>query len=190
MFLLTLIVFPFLSYFIFNMYKNNYLESNWSVKLIWVLWLFIIIMLVTSEIFNNKVSYLVFIIIWYILVFLYYYFSNFKLELKNISKLKYSNFSFTNAWLKILFMIFIFIFYINVLEDRDVTRSLDIFRYNSDWLLNTIYLLLVNILLYGFIYEIADSIKNTIFKSIINKTELKRKLKMELKREILKELQN
>ncbi len=190
MFLFTLIILPLLSYFIFNIYKSDYKESNWVVKMIWILWLLILIIIITSEIFHRRDSYLVITLIWYLAVFLYYFILSFKLQLKNISKIKYTKITLSGALIKLFYMICLFIFFINVVDDSRVINKLNIFRHSSDWHINFVFVFFATILLSWLIYELIDMIKNNIFRKILDNRTMKTKLKRELKREILKELKS
>jgi len=169
MFLFTLVIFPVISYFLFNMYKNDFESSNWFVKLIWIIWLWIISLSFFTEIFHRTESYLVLIMLWYLIVFFYYYIQNVKLQLKNIDKIKYKKIDGTNVIITLFFMFLIFFFYILLIEDRDFTY-------------------LANFILFWLLYEIIDVIKNNIFRKMIDSKITRSELKSELKREILKEI--
>jgi hypothetical protein len=188
MFLISLIIFPFISYYIFSKYKSDINELNWAIKLIWIIWLFIVVVLWWSKIFDNKDSYLGIIIMWYIIVFFYHYILCFNLQLKNLDKSISRNVSYTDWIIKGIFLIGIFILYTSIIDNYDINEKLGIFRYNSDWLLNTISLFLVQIILFWIIFEFIDIIKNSVFRKIINQHIYREKLKQELKIEILNEL--
>lgn len=188
MFLITLVAFPIISYYLFNMCKNDYKESNWVVKLIWLSWVFILVLVIISEIFSRKESYLVLIMFSYFIVFTYYYIQHIKLQLQNINDIKYEKIEISLVLIKIFFMILIFTFYINLLEDRDVTRTLDILRYNSSWLLNLLATFLSMAVLFWLLYEIINISTNNVLKRIIYIRDLKITLKTELKKEIISEL--
>ncbi len=189
MFLISLILFPIISWYIFNKYKDRIIELNWIVKLIWIIWLFIFSIFIFSNIFSRNEVYLTVIIIWYIVVFYFFYFKSISLEYANIDKLKYNNFSYWEWVLKVLFLIFIFILYWNMANNYKVNSNFWFFR-NSDSLFSTsfIWTFLLLFILFWVIFQFLDMIKNGFFRRMINNLKFQEKLKEELKADILAEL--
>ncbi len=188
MFLISLLIFPFIAYYVFSKYKSDINELNWAIKLIWIIWLFIVVVLWESKIFNNKDTYLVMIIMWYIMVFFYHYILCINLQVKNLDKFKYWKISYIDWIIKWIFLIGIFVLYISILDNYNINEKLGIFRYDSNWVLNIISMFLVQIILFWIIFEIMDMIKNSIFRGSLSKNNYREDLKKELKNEILNEL--
>lgn len=188
MFLISLLIFPFIAYYIFSKYRNDINELNWAIKLIWIIWLFIVVVLWWSKIFDNKDTYLVIIIMWYIIVFFYHYSLSINLQIKNLDKFKYWEISYTDWIIKGIFLFLIFVLYISIIDNYDINEKLGIFRYDSNWLLSTVSMFLVQIILFWIIFEFIDMVKNSVFRKIINQHIYRERLKQELKIEILNEL--
>lgn len=190
MFLISLIVFPFIAGYLFNQYKGKVGELNWVVKLIWLIWLLIISLLVFFDIFRRSDAFLVIVFLWYFLVFFYYYFKIIALQAKSIDKIWDSSFSLSWWILKILFFIFIIILAINLADNYEVNRSLDIFNYWSENLTSFLLTYIYVVILLGAIFEFIEMLKNHAFRMKKIGIETKSKLKQELKAEILSELKS
>lgn len=178
MFLLSLVLFPVISYLIYGKFKDNIVELNWIAKLIWLIGIFVVSFVLEYKIFDNNELYFMVLLFWYILVFAYFYISIALLQFKNIEK---SGFKNTNIWekiIKILFMIGLFIFCVNIFNEYkiDIIQDYFIFKY-----------IMVVIMTWIF-YEIMEWMKKTIIMPIKSNVDYRRKLKNELKEEILKEL--
>ncbi|MFA5916625.1 MAG: hypothetical protein WC850_00140 [Candidatus Gracilibacteria bacterium] len=188
MFLISLLIFPFIAYYIFSKYRNDINELNGAIKLIGIIGLFIVVVLGGSKIFDNKDTYLVIIIMWYIIVFFYHYSLSINLQIKNLDKFKYGEISYTDGIIKGIFLFLIFVLYISIIDNYDINEKLGIFRYDSNGLLSTVSMFLVQIILFGIIFEFIDMVKNSVFRKIINQHIYRERLKQELKIEILNEL--
>lgn len=188
MFLILLILFPLVSYRILSKFKDYIIELNWISKLIWMIGLFILIFVITIDIFDNNDSYLMLLIFWYGAVFIYYYIAIARLQFINVKKLVFLD---TNIWeklIKILFLLWLFIFYISIIENYDVNNKLDIIRWHDKSLINFVWTYFISVILCGIFYEIVDVLKYRILFNESTKDDYRTKLKNELKTEILKEL--
>lgn len=182
MFLILLLIFPILSTYVFGLFKVNIKEINWIVKLIWIVWLFIIVYIIEKNIFQGHELYLAILIIWYFLVFNYFYICSIRLQIKNIDKFKYSKVIYSDLIIKLYFFIIIFILTINIFDNN---RNIN----NIIYLVNDFfYYFLFSLIFYWLIYEILDMVKNFFFRRILSKKIYREKLKEELKQEILYEL--
>lgn len=188
MFLILLILFPLVSYRILSKFKDDIIELNGISKLIWMIGLFILIFVITIDIFDNNDSYLMLLVFWYGAVFIYYYIAIARLQFINVKKLFFQD---TNIWeklIKILFLLWLFIFYVSIIENYDVNNKFDIIRWNDISLINIVWIYFISVILCGIFYEIVDVLKYRILFNESTKDDYRTKLKNELKTEILKEL--
>lgn len=188
MFLISIIIFPFISGYLFNKYKDSVLDINGIVKLIWIIWLFIPFTMLYFDIIDGDSIYFFVISLWYIIVFFFFYCKSASLQSKNLDKFNYENSSFAEWLIKVFFLIFVIILYINMLDNYSITRNLEIFRYNSKSLLSFTLTFSFIFLLFWTLLEFIDMLKWRFFKLTINKSNSNEKLKQELKAEILAEL--
>ncbi len=178
MFLLSLVLFPVVSYFMYNKFKDDVIELNWVAKLIWLIGVFVITFVLEYKIFDNNESYFILVSFWYVLVFAYFYISIALLQYKNIEKSGFKNTSIWEKMIKILFMIGLFIFCVSIFDNYKVyiIQEYFIFKY-----------IMVVIMTWIF-YEIIEVVKKSIIMHLGTDDDYRRKLKDELKEEILKEL--
>lgn len=194
MFLVLLLIFPIFSAYFFWKYKDNLKEINWVVKAIWIVWLLVIFLVVWSQIFDRRESYLIVLIFWYFLVFIYFYINQIVIFYKRKEELIIEKEGFIDIIFKCFIIVLIFILYVNLLDDLySIERKIfePGYWYRDSWY----YLFLIfsiNFILFWIIYEWLDILKISFIKRVlvnINlKNDLKKELKTQLKQEILKEL--
>ncbi len=186
MFLILLIIFPVIAYYLFNRYKDNVIELNWIIKIIWSLWLCLFIIYTNNNFLRTKDLYLIIILIWYFIVFLNFFITYINIERSNLDKLKFYKTNYKERFLKILYIFMLFIFFINIKSDYEFKSYIN----EQNWIFKILLETSISLVLFWLLFEIIDTIKNNIFKKVILNKIYEETFKQELKKEILAELKN
>lgn len=164
------------------------MELNWVAKLIWLIWLLILVIIWVSDIFNRNELYILLVVIWYSLVFIYYFLNIASIQFKNAEKMSFQKSNMVEKLIKVLFLISIFIFFVIIWDNYHVINKLKMSVWADLTFFKIISYYFMAIIITWIFYEVVDILKNTIISNESWKDDYRTKLKNELKVEILKEL--